>query len=117
MFVVSFGRPCQQEEFMSHTQPQSCPFSQRTARMFIMLAGLALTGNAMHAQSAAAPATTQTVAPAYDVAVIKPNKTGAQGMDITFSDHGTFNATNASVRQLIEVAFHMRHDLVFGTPG
>ena len=86
-----------------------------------MLAGLALTGSPLHAQSPAAapaaPTTTQAQTPAYDVAVIKPNKTGGQGMDITFSDHGTFNATNASVRQLIEVAFHMRHDLVFGTSG
>ena len=58
-----------------------------------------------HKAAAGALTPTQADAPAMSAVVIKPNKTGGQGMDVTFSDHGTFNATNATVKQLIEVAF------------
>jgi uncharacterized protein (TIGR03435 family) len=99
---------------MPHAQQKSGLLAKHAIRF--MLAGFALTGSALYAQSAGAPPTAQAVTPVYDVAVIKPNKTGGPGSDITFSNHGTFSATNVTVKQLIEVAFHMRRDLVFDVP-
>jgi bla regulator protein BlaR1 len=87
--------------------------NRRKTGICLVLASMFIAGSHLRAQTAASQAA---VTPAYDVAVIKPNKSGGNGIDITFSDHGTFSATNATVRQLIEVAFRMRHDLVFDVP-
>jgi uncharacterized protein (TIGR03435 family) len=64
----------------------------------------------LHAQTAAT-----TAAQAYDVAAIKPSKAVGPGR-IGFDDNGTFSATNVNVNLLIQLAFHMRRDLVLNVP-
>jgi uncharacterized protein (TIGR03435 family) len=90
------------------------PRSQRSKTLtgftFHLSLVLAVACTALHAQTAAT-----TAAPAYDVAAIKPNKAGGPGRT-GFDDNGRFSATNVSVKLLIQLAFHMRRDLVLEVP-
>jgi uncharacterized protein (TIGR03435 family) len=74
---------------------------------------LALTLPLAHGQTSAAP---ETKAPVYDVFTIKPNKSGS-GSSGSHSHDDNFNATNISIKQLLQLAFGMRPDLISGIPG
>jgi len=95
------------------SRKQSIWFSKLAARICLTVLGGGLVGSALFVKS---KAQSTTATPAYYLAVIKPNKTGAFDTDIAFSNHGTFTATNVTVKELIEAAFHMRHDLAIDMP-
>ena len=54
--------------------------------------------------------------PAYDVFTIKPNKSGS-GSSGSHSHDDNFSADNISIKQLLQLAFGMRPDLISGIPG
>ena len=58
------------------------------------------------------------VAPAYayDVVSIRQNNTESGNTDITL-DHNRFSATNVTLRQLLEVAYDIREDMISGISG
>src|SRR5580698_3092349 len=68
-----------------------------------------------HAQNAQVPST-PAKAPVYDVFTIKPNKSGS-GSSGSHSHDDNFSAENISIKQLIQLAFGMRPDLISGIPG
>jgi bla regulator protein BlaR1 len=49
----------------------------------------------------------------YDIATIKPNKTLSNSIDINTND-ATFVAHNASMKMLLQMAYNIRQDLIFG---
>jgi bla regulator protein BlaR1 len=61
----------------------------------------------------AIPAATQ---PAYDVFTIKLNKSGS-GSSGAHSGGDSFTATNITLRQLLQLAFSIRQDLIFDVPS
>lgn len=65
-------------------------------------------GAAAQTQSAASPK-------AFDVAAIKPNKTGSNSTSMRTS-HGTLSASNVTARTLIVKAFNLRENQVTGGP-
>ena len=95
---------------MSRSQ-RSNTFTGFAFHLRLLLAAVAVACPALHAQTAAT-----TAAPAYDVAAIKPNKSGNTRGSSGFDDNGTFSATNVNVKLLIQLAFHMRRDLVLNVP-
>jgi bla regulator protein BlaR1 len=62
----------------------------------------------------AAPAAIKT--PVYDVATIKPNNKDSHSTSVSIND-GTLNATNVSIRILLDQAFNIKQSLIFGLPG
>ena len=50
---------------------------------------------------------------AYDVVSIHQNKTESENTDITI-DHNRFSATNVTFKQLLEVAYNIREDMISG---
>jgi uncharacterized protein (TIGR03435 family) len=58
------------------------------------------------------------VAPAYayDVVSIRQNNTESGDTDITL-DHNRFSATNVTLKQLLEVAYNIREDMISGISG
>ena len=66
-----------------------------------------------HSQTTSAP---PGKLPTYDVASIRPNNTGSHHVHI--SDHDeVFQAENASVKDLLEEAFDIQRNLIFGLPA
>ena len=61
----------------------------------------------------------QTVArtPAFEVASIKPNKSGETGNVFRLSPNGRFSATNAPLKELIRVAYQLQNFQIAGAPG
>jgi uncharacterized protein (TIGR03435 family) len=53
---------------------------------------------------------------AFDVASIKPNNTGSGHVGI-HSDNGIYNASNVRLRHLLEGAFHIKSELIYGIPA
>jgi uncharacterized protein (TIGR03435 family) len=53
---------------------------------------------------------------AYDVMTIKPNKSASGGVDID-TDNDSFNATNVSLKVLLEEIYDIKQDLISGIPG
>ena len=53
--------------------------------------------------------------PTYDVSVIKPHPSGNGGMSLG-SDEDSFNAVNVTLRLLIENAYGIRAELIYGLP-
>ncbi len=85
-------------------------------RLTILLS-LALTPLLANAQTTAAPqAAAETKLPTYDVYTIKPNKSGS-GSSGTHSGGDTFTGTNITLNQLLQHAFRIRQDLIFGLTG
>lgn len=90
-------------------------------RTSLIVAIAVLAGSALHAQTVvaatggAAPAA-QAETLAYDVAAIRPNKSGDNGSDIDFDDYGNFSAKNSTIKILIQAAYGMRRDLVLDVP-
>lgn len=54
--------------------------------------------------------------PAYDVVVIKPNKSGSGSLDVD-TNVDTYRAKNITVKSLLEDAYGIRRDLISGVPG
>jgi uncharacterized protein (TIGR03435 family) len=84
----------------------------------LLLAALALaiTPLALCAQTTAATPTPAAKPLAYDVVSIHRNKTESGNTDITI-DHNKFSATNVTFRQLLEVAYDIREDMISGISG
>jgi uncharacterized protein (TIGR03435 family) len=59
----------------------------------------------------------QAPAPAFDVASVKPNKSGDMGARIMFQPGGRFEANNASLKTLLEIAYDVRDFQVSGGPA
>lgn len=66
--------------------------------------------------SSAPTASAAAMLPAYDVASIKPNKSGSGSLDVD-SNVDTYNAKNITVKSLLEDAYGIRKDLISGVPG
>jgi uncharacterized protein (TIGR03435 family) len=79
----------------------------------IALAALLL---ALAPRAFAQPPSTAAPAYAYDVVSIHQNKTESGNTDITI-DHNRFSATNVTFRQLLEVAYNIREDMISGISG
>ena len=54
--------------------------------------------------------------PAFDVVSIKPNKSGSGNVS-TNTSSDSFSATNVSVKMLLEDAYGIKQDLIYGVPG
>lgn len=80
------------------------------ALFFIVPISSGQNGSSLYAASAAVKL------PAYDVVVIKPNKSGSGSLDIE-ENVDTYNAKNVTVKNLLEEAYGIRKDLIFGVPG
>ena len=59
----------------------------------------------------------QTAAPTFDVASVKPNKTGGMGTRIMFQPGGRFKADNASLKMLIRLAYDVQNFQITGGPS
>jgi uncharacterized protein (TIGR03435 family) len=66
--------------------------------------------------AAAATAQRPTAATSFDVATIKPNNTGSGSVGV-HSDEGVFNASNVSLRNLLEDAYNIRREQISGIPS
>ncbi len=64
-----------------------------------------------------AQAFAQTPAPTFDVASVKPNKTGGMGTRIMFQPGGRFKADNASLKMLIGLAYDVQNFQITGGPS
>ncbi len=87
-----------------------CPF---------LLSVFLLAGSRIPAQTparASAPVTATPVQPAYDVAVIRLNTTGSGNTDVT-TRSATLQAQNWALKSLIETAYGVRRNLIFGLPA
>jgi uncharacterized protein (TIGR03435 family) len=73
----------------------------------LLLSALAVGGAVVSAQIAG---------PAFDVASVKPNKTGDQNSRVGMSPNGRFMATNITLKQLITNAYNLRGFQVTGGP-
>ncbi len=90
------------------------------ARALGIVALLAFILPVAHAQmpilTDSSPPSTNIKLPAYDVASVKPNKSGENMMRIMNRPDG-FGCTNISLRTLIGNAYGIRQDLISGGPG
>ena len=55
-------------------------------------------------------------APAFEVASIKPNKSGDPGTRFGLPGGGNFTATNATARELVRIAFQLQEHQLIGLP-
>jgi uncharacterized protein (TIGR03435 family) len=62
------------------------------------------------------PVGTEATAPAYDIVSIKPNKSDSGNISVNTNDD-SYSATNVSLKMLLEHAYDIKEDLVFGLPG
>lgn len=67
------------------------------------------------AQTTASSATSS-VLPSYDVATIRPNTSGSGDTSVN-TRRTTLQATNVSLRDLLQDAFAVRRSMIFGLPG
>jgi uncharacterized protein (TIGR03435 family) len=65
---------------------------------------------------AQSPAAASAPAPAFEVVSIKPNK-GGMGVMIRMAPGGRFEATNITVKLLLEEAYHVKDSQISGAPG
>jgi uncharacterized protein (TIGR03435 family) len=64
----------------------------------------------------AAFASAQDAGPAFEVASVKPNKSGERGSRLGMSPNGRMTATNVSLKQLITNAYNLRDFQITGGP-
>jgi len=69
---------------------------------------------AQQGSTATPPATTVTL-PIYDIVSIKPNKSNNPNIRISFNDD-SFEATNAPLKVILQIAYGIRQDLISGAP-
>jgi uncharacterized protein (TIGR03435 family) len=67
----------------------------------------------IRAQDAGAPASRPM--PEFDVSTIKPNDTGSGSIHVSMDDD-ILQATNVLIKMLLEEAFHIKQDDIFGLP-
>jgi hypothetical protein len=65
---------------------------------------------------AQSPAAASAPAPAFEVVSIKPNK-GGMGVMIRMAPGGRFEATNITVKLLLEEAYNVKDSQISGAPG
>ena len=78
---------------------------------------LAFTTAPAHAQSVAVPmaATSDAKIPEYDAVVIKPNSSGSGSSRIS-SNMDLYNATNVSLKMLLQDSYNVKEDMITGVP-
>jgi uncharacterized protein (TIGR03435 family) len=81
-------------------------------RALIVMLGLAI-GSTLSAQQPASDVAKAT----FDVASVKPNKSGDQGSRVGMSPSGRFMATNVTLKQLVSTAYNLRSFQVIGGPN
>jgi uncharacterized protein (TIGR03435 family) len=94
-------------------------YPKRKARLFLFATCCAMTSIAGASAQGSRPTTkpdADTKAPAYDVVVIKPNKSGS-GMISADIGEDTYSATNVSLRMIMQNAYDTKIDLIFGLTG
>ncbi len=64
-----------------------------------------------------APAVAQTPAPTFDVASVKPNKSGDMGTRIMFQPGGRFTANNITLKMLVRLAYDVQDFQISGGPA
>jgi bla regulator protein BlaR1 len=69
------------------------------------------------AQSSAQPQTPSAPPPAFDVASVKPDKSGRMGTRIMFQPGGRFTADNITLKFLIRVAYEVQDFQISGGPA
>ncbi len=62
------------------------------------------------------PTPTPSPAPTFDVASVKPNKTGGMGVRIMFQPGGRFNADNITLKFLVRLAYDVQDFQISGGP-
>lgn len=62
------------------------------------------------------PVGAEATAPAFDIVSIKPNKSESGNISVNTNDD-SYSATNVSLKMLLEDAYGIKEDLVFGLPG
>ncbi len=67
----------------------------------------------IHAQSPAAP----TPRVEFEVASIKPSKSGSENSSFHGNPGGGFTASNTSLQELIEIAYHVKNPQISGAPS
>ena len=93
-----------------------------TSLMLILWAGVA-TLPPIHAQSASAPAAGSTATgsaqagPTFEVASVKPNKSGDQRVMMQLPPNGRITATNIPLRMLLRQAFDVQDFQIVGGPN
>jgi bla regulator protein BlaR1 len=85
-------------------------------RLYLLATFLAI-GGPVHAQAAATPTAVPDTKPLpeFDVSTIKPNNTGSGSIRISVND-GLLQATNVQMKGMLELAFDVRQDSIFGLP-
>src|SRR5688572_26578042 len=77
----------------------------RTFRIAFTMLALALASESSHAQSS------------FDVASVKPNRSGSADMRFDTLPGGRFTATNAPARELIRFAYRLQDFQIVDAPG
>jgi uncharacterized protein (TIGR03435 family) len=72
--------------------------------------------NAAQIGATAKPEETSAKMPVYDVFSIKPNKSGSGSLDVD-ADLDNYSATNISLKRLMQDAYGIKEDQIFGVPG
>ena len=89
----------------------------RYALRNILLAVIAATGIICAGQATAPRSPTVSAeAPAFEVATIKPNKSGLGGSRSSLDDYGNLQASNISVMRLLRIASGLPEDRILGGP-
>jgi uncharacterized protein (TIGR03435 family) len=83
--------------------------------LLLATAGIVVVG-ALNPLRAQAPAT-DTKPPAFEVASIKPHKSGDQASSIMVQPGGRYSATNATLRMLMRTAYGAHDDQIVGGPN
>jgi uncharacterized protein (TIGR03435 family) len=76
-----------------------------------LLTTLLVVGGLAHAQTAA----DAKPLPEYDVSTIKPNNTGSGNVSVN-TNTDSFRATNVQLKPLLEMAYNVKQDQIFGLP-
>jgi uncharacterized protein (TIGR03435 family) len=74
------------------------------------------TGDSAQGSPAPAEPSANAKTPAYDVVVIKPNKSGSGSISAN-TDEDTYTATNVSLKMIMQNAYDIKLDLIFGLTG
>jgi uncharacterized protein (TIGR03435 family) len=87
-----------------------------SALFVVLVPGVFGQTNAGQSGTASQTASAEAKVPAFDVVSIKPNKSGSGNNSTNFSNN-SFSATNISVKMLLEDAYGVKQDLIYGLPG
>ncbi len=88
-----------------------------SALFVVLVPGVFGQTNAGQSGTASQATRTETRVPAFDVVSIKPNKSSSGNNNSTSFSSESFSATNVSVKMLLEDAYDVKQDLIYGLPG